>query len=229
MSVVYLIDDHGVMQGPVALPVIPGLGEQMPENAIALEAVLPNAKAGHVWVWHEHRPTQMEDLRGPVYRTDTGAEERYDQLGPLPSGLTLKERPSPSYCWSKGNWVPNLSYVHQQQTTAINDACSAEITGGFWSSGLGEPHRYSSEQSDQLNLIGVIQRGLDSPYACRDAQGSKEFRLHTAAQLRQVGDDLTVYKLHLLQWADHLKQQLDAALEGSDLPALEAITWTAPV
>ena len=90
------------------------------------------------------------------------------------------------------------------------------------------PHFYSSQLDDQLNLTGAILRGLDMPYACRDEQGVKEFRLHTAEQLRQVGDDFTLYKLQLLQHASALKQQLDAALEAGDLAALEAISWEAP-
>ena len=225
MSVIYLFDDLGVMLGPVDLPIIPGLGEQMPGNAIVLDGVLPKAKAGYAWVWSESQPFQVQDLRGPVYRTDTGFEVRYEQLGPLPPELTLKPRPSLAYCWLDGDWVPDLPYVHQQQMAAINEACSAEITGGFWSSALGQAHQYSSELDDQLNLTGVILAGLDSPYACRDVQGKKDFQLHTFAQLRRVGDDFTLFKLQLLQKANQLKQKLDQALAGNDLAALEAVTW----
>jgi len=118
--------------------------------------------------------------------------------------------------------------AHTRQTTAINRACEAAITAEFTSDALGAPHFYSSQLDDQLNLTGAVLRGLDMPYACRDEQGLKEFRLHTAEQLRQVGDDFTLYKLQLLQRANELKQQLDAALEAGDLAALEAITWEAP-
>ncbi len=118
--------------------------------------------------------------------------------------------------------------THSRQVEAINRACEAAITAGFTSEALGVPHFYSSQLDDQLNLTGTVLRGLDMPYACRDEQGVKEFRLHTAEQLRQVGDDFTLYKLQLLQHANALKQQLDAALESGDLAALEAITWEAP-
>lgn len=228
MSVIYLCDGLGLMQGPVDLPIIPGLGEQMPGNAISLDDVLPKAEVGHAWVWSESQPLQVQDLRGVVYRTDTGLEERYEQLGALPPELTLKARPSLAYCWLDGDWVPDMPYIHQQQLTAINEACTAEITGGVWSSALGEAHHYSSELEDQLNLVGVILAGLDSPYACRDEQGKKEFHPHTFTQLRQVGDAFTVYKLGLLQKANRLKQQLDDALAGNDLAALEAVTWEEP-
>jgi len=118
--------------------------------------------------------------------------------------------------------------AHARQTTAINRACEAAITAGFQSDALGAPYFYTSQLDDQLNLTGAVLRGLDMPYACRDEQGVKEFRLHTAEQLRQVGDDFTLYKLQLLQHANALKQQLDIALEAGDLAALEAISWEAP-
>lgn len=118
-----------------------------------------------------------------------------------------------------------LAALHQQRVTDINAACEAAITAGFWSQALGLPHQYSSQLDDQLNLTGAILRGLDMPYACRDEQGVKAFRLHTAEQLRQVGDDFTLYKLQLLQHANELKQQLDQALAAGDAEAMLAITW----
>ncbi|RMW05017.1 hypothetical protein ALP03_04071 [Pseudomonas amygdali pv. tabaci] len=36
----YLIDDSNALIGPVELPVIPGLGEQVPGNAVSLADVL---------------------------------------------------------------------------------------------------------------------------------------------------------------------------------------------
>lgn len=117
--------------------------------------------------------------------------------------------------------------THARQTKAINQACEAAITAGFQSDALGAPHQYSSQLDDQLNLTGAILRGLDMPYACRDEQGVKAFRLHTAAQLRQVGDDFTLYKLQLLQHANELKQQLDLALAAGDADAMELIRWKA--
>ena len=71
----------------------------------------------------------------------------------------------------------------------------------------------------------MILAGVESPYPCRDEQGRKEFRLHTFAQLRRVGDDFTQFKLQLLQKANQLKQQLDLALADIDLAAIQAVTW----
>ncbi|MGK4311646.1 hypothetical protein ACSMFX_26140 [Pseudomonas mosselii] len=115
--------------------------------------------------------------------------------------------------------------LYAAQTAQINAGCEATISAGFLSSALGAPHQYSSQLDDQLNLTGAILRGLDMPYACRDERGAKAFRLHTAEQLRQVGDDFTLYKLQLLQHANELKQQLDLALAAGDAEAMLAITW----
>jgi len=117
--------------------------------------------------------------------------------------------------------------VYKQQYAGINRCCEAAISSGFQSTALGAPHQYSSQLDDQLNLTGAILRGLDMPYACRDEQGVRDFRLHTAEQLRQVGDDFTLYKLQLLQRANALKQQLDLALAAGDIEAMQAITWEA--
>ncbi|KAE9651263.1 hypothetical protein EJD88_19455, partial [Pseudomonas sp. PB105] len=99
------------------------------------------------------------------------------------------------------------------------------ITAGFWSSALGMRHQYSSELNDQLNLTGAVLAGLDTLYACRDEAGVREFRPHTYAQIRQVGDDFTLIKQQLLQKAYALKQQLDDAFNAGDLEALEAVKW----
>lgn len=170
----------------------------------------------------------VADHRGTVYDTNTGSAELYTALGDLPVGLIVEPPPNSSCRWDGQAWIADLATIHSERTVSINRACEAAITAGFTSDALGAPHFYSSQLDDQLNLTGAVLRGLDMPYACRDEQGAKEFRLHTADQLRQVGDDFTLYKLQLLQHANELKQQLDAALEAGDLAALESITWEAP-
>lgn len=118
-----------------------------------------------------------------------------------------------------------LEALYKLRVDEINTACEALITAGFWSSALGQPHFYDSQLEDQLNLTGVILGGADSVFACRDEAGSKEFRAHTTAQLRQVSDDFAAFKLPLLQRANALKQLLEKALAAADMPALESINW----
>lgn len=222
---IYLIDALGILSGPVEAQEIPGLGKQLPSNAVILSEPFPAPQSGFVWVLEAEGPRQMEDHRGEVYRTDSGAVEQFDQLGPLPPEFTSLPRPSFAHVWANGGWVKDPAVVHGQQVTLINNACSAQITSGFWSSVLGAPHQYSSALDDQLNLIGVVQRGEDSHYPCCDQQGLKAFMPHTAMQIRQVGDEFTLFKLQLLEKAHQLKLQLDQALGDGDVAALEAVTW----
>nr|WP_177323723.1 hypothetical protein [Pseudomonas sp. P818] len=154
------------------------------------------------------------------------SQDTYTQLAltPMPQGkrIGINQAGQPALIDIA---LPTIEKQHSSATTAINNACDAAITAGFQSAALGAPHQYSSQLDDQLNLTGAILRGLDMPYACRDEQGVKAFRLHTAEQLRQVGDDFTLYKLQLLQRANELKQQLDLALAAGDAEAMQAITW----
>lgn len=126
----------------------------------------------------------------------------------------------------EGSPEDNSEKIYQRQLTAINAGCEAAITGGFWSSVLGGRHRYSSQLEDQLNLTGIIVADLDSLYPCRDEQDVKAFRPHTAAQLREVNNDFVRHKLGLLQSANTLKSQLDAALAAGDITALEQVKWS---
>lgn len=167
-----------------------------------------------------------------AYRLDGGqhrlsAEEHKALINAERTGHVIQPDPTTGFptAVSVSTLLPRN---HEIKALVINRAAENAITNGFWSKALGTPHQYSSQLDDQLNLTGAILRGLDMPYACRDEQGVKEFRLHTADQLRQVGDDFTLYKLQLLQHANELKQQLDLALAANDAEAMELITWEAP-
>lgn len=67
----------------------------------------PKAKKGFAAV---HVPDQKEtwsllqDLRGVVYRTDTGQPLDWEQFGSLPETLTSDPRPSPYHTWVSGSW-----------------------------------------------------------------------------------------------------------------------------
>lgn len=160
----------------------------------------------------------------PIYPNDAVEISRdlYQQL--MGRAIDHDENGQPFVSSGRADTAEEL---HKSKAREFDTACESAITAGFQSSALGAPHQYSSQLDDQLNLTGAILRGLDMPYACRDEQGAKAFRLHTAAQLRQVGDDFTLYKLQLLQRANELKQQLDLALEAGDAEAMAQIRWEA--
>ncbi|WP_122665141.1 hypothetical protein [Pseudomonas viridiflava] len=115
--------------------------------------------------------------------------------------------------------------LYDVQVRIVNDVCQGQIISGFWSSALGAAFFYDSQVEDQLNLTGIIQTAAASAYPCRDEQGVKVFRDHSAAQLQQVGDDFIQLKLQLLQKANVLKQALDTALAALDLSAIAAVVW----
>lgn len=101
----YITDSAGVLIGPVELPVIPGLGIQVPSNGIQLAAKLAKPAAGKVWALVDGKPQQLADHRGTVYSTATGAEQQHAELGDLPEGLTTERRPSADHSWSGNAWA----------------------------------------------------------------------------------------------------------------------------
>lgn len=225
MSVIYLIGSLGELSGPYELPAIPGLGLQLPANGVQLEKPLAAPNPGYTWALTDGAPHQVECHLGDYYDTGTGAAVEWAQLGPLPEHLTDTPRPSMEHRWQDGAWRLDPLSMHAAKVLEVNRGCEGAITGGFQSDALGSRHQYSSQLDDQLNLTGAILRGLDMPYACRDEQGVKAFRPHTAVQLRQVGDDFTLYKLQRLQHANELKDQLDQALAAGDAEAMARVTW----
>lgn len=102
---IYITDAAGVLTGPVDLPVIPGIGVQVPSNAIQLAKKLAKPATGNVWALVDGQPRQLADHRGRVYRTDTGEQLQHAELGPLPDGLTAQPRPFVDHSWNGHAWV----------------------------------------------------------------------------------------------------------------------------
>lgn len=228
---VYQTDRHGIFTGTINAEPSPLEDDVWLIPKGCVEVPPPTVKEGKAAHWDGKRWNLIDFLIGlTAYDTKTGKAVQIDRLGALPLGYTLKV-PGPHQVWRNGEWQDDIPAVverlYGEQYQAINSACEQAITAGFTSAALGAPHTYSSQLDDQLNLTGAILRGLDMPYACRDEQGQKEFRLHTIDQLRLVGDDFSQAKLQLLQRANRLKQLLDAARAAADVDGLAAITWEA--
>ncbi|WP_271105104.1 phage tail protein [Pseudomonas tohonis] len=194
-----------------------------------VETPPPDPAEHQVPRWDGKRWQLITSYRGlTVYSTATGAPLTIERHGEIPMGYTLSA-PQLGQVWRDGEWVDDIPAQlvarHAAITAQIDQACEAAITGGFWSSALGAPHRYSSQMDDQLNLFGAVLRAVGMLYACYDEAGVKAFREHSAQQLHQVGADFSEYKLQQLQHAHVLKQQLDTARTAGDLAALEAVSW----
>lgn len=125
---IYIADEAGVLSGPVELPVIPGIGIQLPSNAIQVAKKLANPAAGKVWALLGGQPQQVADYRGTVYRTNTGAAEQHTALGNLPEGLTTVPRPSVDHSWSGNAWVFDASLQAANRQALTVSLCQSVDT-----------------------------------------------------------------------------------------------------
>ena len=118
MTAIYFIDPAGALVGPITLPMVPGIGCQMPEDAIDLGSELVAPEDGFVWALVEGEPVLLADHRGTVYSTASGDAQQFDALGELPEGLTLDPRPSPAHAWVEGQWQISADLVAQLHAEA---------------------------------------------------------------------------------------------------------------
>lgn len=113
MTAIYLIDPAGVLAGPVVLPIVPGIGVQLPSNAIELADELVVPGAGHVLTMVDGKVETVVDHRGMVFLTATGVQTEWTALGKLPEGYTTEPRPDPFHVWRDGGW-----YLDEEALTA---------------------------------------------------------------------------------------------------------------
>lgn len=100
----YLIDDSGALFGPVEFPIVPGVGVQLPSNAVTLSIELSPPPDGFAWAYVKGALQQQADFRGDVYRTDTGLRETWTTLGELPEGFTTQPWPGGFHMWIDNTW-----------------------------------------------------------------------------------------------------------------------------
>lgn len=100
----YLIDDSGALVGPVEFQPVPGLGLQLPSNAVTLSIELAPAPEGFAWAYDNGSLQQRVDCRGDVYRTDTGIRQTWTRLGELPEGFTQLPWPGGFHAWVENTW-----------------------------------------------------------------------------------------------------------------------------
>ncbi len=228
-KIVYQTDHLGIYTGTTVAdesPLEPGVW-LIPGGCVEVAPpAVPEKKAA---LWDGRKWQLVDSYQGlTVYSTTTRAPVVIDRAGALPEGYTL-EVPGPGQVWSNGHWIDDMPTVlelrYSAQLAAVNKACLQEITGGFWSAALGERFFYDAQVEDQLNLTGLILRGLGGGYACRDQSGVQDFRDHTHEQLLQVSNEFTGFKLQRLRKANDLKQVLAAARTDADLDAINAVSW----
>ena len=129
----YFIAPSGELNGPVDLPHVPGIGFQLPANAIVLDEPLSAASPGRVWAVIEGQPpAQIEDARGQYYRVDNGAQYTQTELGPLPEGLTCEPRPEPFYVWDGTRWAVDSAALAAHDTVNERTWRDGEIANHEW-------------------------------------------------------------------------------------------------
>ncbi|WP_061241276.1 hypothetical protein [Leptospira interrogans] len=107
-------------------------------------------------------------------------------------------------------WIVDLIQKKDSLIKLVNSICESKIIAGFTSSALGTPYFYSSDRDDQLNLVGLVSLNSSVSYKCTDQNAVKEYRNHTANQIKQVLNDGAIRKTLLLQKAASLKVSLQS-------------------
>ncbi|WP_085706817.1 tail fiber assembly protein [Pseudomonas sp. B35(2017)] len=103
----YLTDGSGALSGPVEFPVTPGIGIQLPANAVELAFELPEPESGRTWALINGIPREVIDRRGLAYRKDGGAQQIWSELGELPETLTAQPYPGEFHVWRDDAWRPD--------------------------------------------------------------------------------------------------------------------------
>ncbi|NWA11916.1 hypothetical protein [Pseudomonas gingeri] len=155
MSAIYSIGQAGVLFGPIVLPVIPGIGSQMPDNAVELPAELAAPADGYVWTLVNGAAAQCEDNRGTVYSTTTALPELHTALGALPDGLTKLAPPSPDYSWSGFEWAFD-EVLRAKNMTALCSQLGAAID--------------AAADTARLSVVGDALRAVEYQAAATEAR-----------------------------------------------------------
>jgi hypothetical protein len=112
----------------------------------------------------------------------------------------------------------------------LSAACKASIYAGFTSDALASGYSYPAKDTDQQNLASSVidsllsngAAGWVTPFWCADASGSWAFRMHSAAQIQQVGKDAKAAVLAAMAKNQALVGQVAAA---STVAAVNAVAW----
>lgn len=158
--------------------------------------------------------------------------------GPQLSEYTAGERAAlaalaPGWLWQMPERVAvdrrTIDATRAAKIAAMSEACASTILAGFTSAALGATHAYPAKQTDQANLAGSIIASLiagpgdwATPFWCADASGNWEFRMHTAAEIQQVGRDGKGAILAAMTRNEMLRAQI----EVSTIEEIDAIRWT---
>lgn len=159
MKTIYLIDAAGALVGPVTFPVVPGVGVQLPPDAVELPSQLAKPATGYAWSLVNGAVVKVQDNRGTVYSTTTGEQQQYEQLGALPDTVTTTPRPTADYAWSGTEWVFD-AVLRAKNMTALCAQLGAAIDG-------------AADMARQL-VVGDALRAVEYQNAAAEARAFKD-------------------------------------------------------
>lgn len=181
-------------------------------------------------------------LRGKG-RPDSPGFSGVPDLRPMPNAglvfhpwqgrIEFSARPTPTSTlhWVDGapHWVDTatIEQARASKVEAMRQACEAHIFAGFMCSALGEPFLYPANDRDQKNLVGSVTDSLlaggdpdwRTPFWCCDAAGVWEFRMHTIAEIQQVGREGKAAIIAALSKNELLARQI-AVASAEQLPGI---------
>lgn len=133
--------------------------------------------------------------------------------------------PKPTLLELTNLWLTiELDFAKTDKIQLFSSLANVEIVTGFPSSSIGSVNFYDSSIEDQVNLIGAVTSNLDLYYATRPSLNStvKSYKMHTAAQIRQVMNDGKNFKAGILMKFGSLRAQVQAC---TDLVQVSALVW----
>ncbi|ARB29969.1 tail fiber assembly protein [Pseudomonas tolaasii] len=139
--------------------------------AMALRDAPPHAEPGFAAIHVKGAAeawTLVPDWRGTVYRTDTGEQIQWQQLGELPAELTPLERPGADHIWDGTTWRLDEAAKITQSAEAERQWRDTQIDSAKW---LRERHRDESDlkrattltQAQFAQLLAYLQQLRDWP------------------------------------------------------------------
>lgn len=176
---------------------------------------------------------EFKDKTGDIYSPDNYIQGSLQSEKPDKQQIgAYWEENHPNWMQVPDNYIPpatskDIEVVRAEKVAEINNACAKVITSGFYSSALGEKHRYDSDIVDQINFMQAYDMakvtGKPVPYRIWNTDDvTKDFHPHTAAQFETAYQDGAVMKATALAVCANKKALIALA---KTVEEVEAITW----
>lgn len=121
------------------------------------------------------------------------------------------------------DFIVSLDLIKPEKIKGLKAACGQELLGGFYSSALGQAHKYETKEVDQTNLMGMVLDGESDYYKCWNIEGTaQEWVFHTIEQLTQVFKDGKAWRKGVFQKLAVLENMVQSA---TTIEQVDAVVW----